>query len=81
MTYNPYQCAHNLVPGLVFDARQRVMNHARQHDPYKNDCLWCGDGALSHIVSDYRNFYGDEIADRVWDLYSKAYPRGYAGIF
>jgi hypothetical protein len=81
MTYNPYKCAHNLIPGLVFDARRRTQDHDQLHAPYESGCLWCEDGPLAHIIGDYRRFYGDEVADRVWDLYEKAYPRGYAGIF
>lgn len=72
-----------LVAYLCREARQAVLSHrqsANEEPDRHRGCLWCYDGRLSHWLTDARNFYGDDIADRVDSLYTRAYPFDYAGI-
>lgn len=73
----------NMVALLTREARLAVLNHREdrlQNLDRHTGCLWCEDGRLSHWLTDCRNFYGDEVADAVENLYDRAYCQGYQGI-
>jgi hypothetical protein len=72
-----------MIARLTLEARAAVLEHRQDYAerPERHrGCLWCEDGRISHLLTDYANFYGDETADAVWALYQRAYPRGYPGI-
>jgi hypothetical protein len=60
---------------LCHEARTAVLahsEHAAQYPSQHNGCEWCRDGRLPSFLNAVALDHGEDMADRVWELYKRS---------